>query len=557
MSSFVTRQATPGPSTVDNLSINSRKRSSLDDASDTESHSAKKLRGDALSTKTDKKKRKRKRRKIPVVTSIDSISKSEPPIAVVSRSVPIMGVNESSDRIQETIQPLLDLTTPTAINSRAKETTATAVHGTNINEVERLNAEIATKSALICRHESAMSQIQQNITCQICLDLLYKPYALAPCGHIACYSCLMSWFSRPTEEGADQPPIYLRKKSCPHCRTTVRDTPVEVWAIKNMVNSLGSTGLLVGLPLSPEPVAGSSSGIQTGSVIEPLKKELWKDIFYPHRSSFLSLASREDAGIRDDEDGGVYRCVDCMHEIADGACTHCHRIYRAHGDFEFGDDLEDDDDAPFFDLAFHNHLDDADYDQEDNDYIQDAILDFAYNFPPGFRMPRLSRNRGHVEAAELDDGDDESDSMSGFIDDGEIREMEEEDLGSRNIGEVDRGLDYDDVAGANASEGPNEVVEVSDDEDERPTGPARRRVVNRAQTTINLLSDEENAGKDDADEEENEDYLSDEDSETNDEIYYQDDIYQDDIYPGDDDHPNSDSAYEDGHDDEYGYIYRL
>ncbi|KAJ3719118.1 hypothetical protein DFJ43DRAFT_1042762 [Lentinula guzmanii] len=522
MSSFVTRQATPGPSTVDNLSINSRKRSSLDDASDTESHSAKKLRGDALSTKTDKKKRKRKRRKIPVVTSIDSISKSEPPIAVVSRI-------KLTIRMQS--QPLSDLTTPTAINSRAKETTATAVHGTNINEVERLNAEIATKSALICRHESAMSQIQQNITCQICLDLLYKPYALAPCGHIACYSCLMSWFSRPTEEGADQPPIYLRKKSCPHCRTTVRDTPVEVWAIKNMVNSLGSTGLLVGLPLSPSQ---------------------WLDIFYPHRSSFLSLASREDAGIRDDEDGGVYRCVDCMHEIASGACTHCHRIYRAHGDFEFGDDLEDDDDAPFFDLAFHHHLDDADYDQEDDDYIQDAILDFAYNFPSGFRMPRLSRNRGHVEAAELDDGDDESDSMSGFIDDGEIREMEEEDLGGRNIGEVDRDLDYDDVAGANASEGPNEVVEVSDDEDERPTGPARRRVVNRAQTTINLLSDEEDAGKDDADEEENEDYLSDEDSEANDEIYYQDDIYL-----GDDDNPHSDSAYEDGHDDEYGYIYRL
>lgn len=35
-------------------------------------------------------------------------------------------------------------------------------------------------------------------------------------------------------------------------------------------------------------------------------------------------------GIHDIEDGGVYRCVDCMHEIWDGVCSSCGRVYPGH-----------------------------------------------------------------------------------------------------------------------------------------------------------------------------------------------------------------------------------
>ncbi|KAJ3850386.1 hypothetical protein EV368DRAFT_84573 [Lentinula lateritia] len=566
MSSSVTRQAIPALSTIDTTS---RKRPSLDDVSDAEGRSLKKLRGgDTASTKKHKKKRKKKKKKQPVVASIDSIIKSSAPTTITSsvRSIPAV---ELLDQIKKTSQPPSESAVPAVIYTNANVASLGPASDTSINDIQNLNAELATKSALIRTHENAMSQIQQNITCQICLDLLYKPYALAPCGHIACYSCLMSWFSRPPDEGADtyQPPIYLRKKSCPHCRATVRDPPVEVWAVKNMVNSLVETGLLFEIPPIPmsdgQPVASSSNGRQPGSGTESSKEELWKNIFYPHRDTLLSLASREDAGIRDDEDGGVYRCVDCMHEIAGGSCTNCHRMYRAHDDVDFGDDSEDDEDEQsFLRLAFDDRLEGADYeeeDDEDDDYDEDVFLAYHLALPRrtlGHRA-RVERNRAlDVEISGSDDEENEVDRTDGFIDDSDIQESEEvqEISGDRNVEEVD--LDHDGIGAVNSSQGPSEVIEVTDDEDEDdslgPARPARRRV-NRAQTTINLLSDDEDESI----------HLSDDDSEEIDDDSKYTDIdendvnYQDDIHFGDDDDPDLESAYSVDLDDEQGDIYRF
>ncbi|KAJ3880774.1 hypothetical protein F5051DRAFT_149631 [Lentinula edodes] len=573
MSSSVTRQAIPAPKTIDTTS---RKRPSLDDASDAEGRSLKKLRGgDTATTKKDKKKRKKKKKKQPVVASIDSIIKTNAPTTITS-SVGSMPAVELLDQIKETSQPPSESAVPAAIYTNANVASLVPAPDTSINDTQNLNAELATKSALISTHENAMSQVQQNITCQICLDLLYKPYALAPCGHIACYSCLMSWFSRPPDEGADayQPPIYLRKKSCPHCRATVRDPPVEVWAVKNMVNSLVGTGLLVGIPPIPmsdgQPVASSSNGRQPGSGTEPSKEGLWKNIFYPHRDTLLSLASREDAGIRDDEDGGVYRCIDCMYEITGGFCTNCHRVYRAHRGIDFGDDSEGNEDVePFFRLAFDDRLEGADYeedDEEDDDYYEDVFFDLAYHLPLPRRTlgrrARVERNRAlDVEILGSDSEEDEVDRMDGFIDDdSDIQELEDvqEIPGDRNVEEVD--LDYDGVGAVNSSHGPSEVIEVTDEEDDDDSlGPARpvRRRVNRAQTTINLLSDDEDEG------EEESIHLSDDDSEEIDDDSKYSDIddnevnYQDDIHSGDDDDPDLDSAYLVDLDDEQGDIYRF
>jgi hypothetical protein len=53
-------------------------------------------------------------------------------------------------------------------------------------------------------------------------------------------------------------------------------------------------------------------------------------------------------GMYDAEDGGIYRCIECMNEIWDGVCTGCQRIYPGHQVEDDGEDVDlsgDDDDS--------------------------------------------------------------------------------------------------------------------------------------------------------------------------------------------------------------------
>jgi hypothetical protein len=54
----------------------------------------------------------------------------------------------------------------------------------------------------------------------------------------------------------------------------------------------------------------------------------------------------EEMGMYDAEDGGIYRCIDCMHEIWGGACTGCRRVYAGHEAADGEDGLGGDDDEP-------------------------------------------------------------------------------------------------------------------------------------------------------------------------------------------------------------------
>ena len=91
----------------------------------------------------------------------------------------------------------------------------------------------------------------------------------------------------------------------------------------------------------------------------------WRDIFRPvrQRGPFQGWAvppitnndgegggGLEALGMYDREDGGVYRCIDCMHEIWGGMCSNCHRVYPGHGAGD--DDDEDDEDGSSLDEEF-------------------------------------------------------------------------------------------------------------------------------------------------------------------------------------------------------------
>lgn len=112
---------------------------------------------------------------------------------------------------------------------------------------------------------------------------------------------------------------------------------------------------LVELPVPPPAGAGDDAPTQAVDG----NSDPWRNIFRPvRRHNVLPFVlprldeppggSRlEDMGMYDAEDGGIYRCIECMNEIWDGVCTGCDRLYPGHRVGDDGDDvdLSDDDDS--------------------------------------------------------------------------------------------------------------------------------------------------------------------------------------------------------------------
>ncbi|KAK7053053.1 E3 ubiquitin ligase [Paramarasmius palmivorus] len=451
-----TMEQISGPSTSVLVPSNSsKKRQQSEDISDVPRDN-KRLKVDSPHTNKDKKKRRKKKRKMSIVGEENyARSKSEsslqgtrsvsikPASTRETESAPVEDVGDN----QLPATPGADASAP---NTSSSESSAA---------VNRLTDEVKTQSSLIDRHEKALAGVQQNISCQICLDLLYKPYALAPCGHVACHSCLVSWFTSPQPhdgaiEDAHQPrTFYTRKKTCPHCRAIVRERPVEVWAIKNIVTALAQSGLLTNIP---EPLPPPSE-----SAAENKDKDPWKNIFRPPTKLLDQMYSNdrpltdlpvEDVGMYDAEDGGIYRCLDCMHEIEGGVCSGCERLYPGHEQLE--------DHGPFWDelIGFWGGPPDIDDSESDGSSVHGPYrgINFAEQLRAAFGL-------GGPSDDEDEEGEGEEEDYEGsFIDDGDV----------------------------------GEVIEINDDEDEDEPArlPRRRRI---RPTEVIELSDEESDHTDD------------------------------------------------------------
>ncbi|KAK2460798.1 hypothetical protein APHAL10511_007268 [Amanita phalloides] len=235
--------------------------------------------------------------------------------------------------------------------------------------------------------------------------MLYKPFALAPCGHVACYDCLVRWFTAPAL-GADDENVNRghataagnvvtgnhihKRKTCPICRVRVSERPVEVWDIKNMVNALVRCQLVdIVLSTSAEEISSSSNNDRNGQASGNSALDPWHRIFRPVRNAYgnnrqfnpwwrdwngnenMRPPERvdgplEDVGMYDAEDH-VYRCLDCMHEIWDGRCSACGRGY--HGHPEMGEDEDEDEDG-----------------DEDEDDVIDLDEDYSDNGVYGYGL---------------------------------------------------------------------------------------------------------------------------------------------------------------------------
>ncbi|KAG6914847.1 hypothetical protein DXG01_014979 [Tephrocybe rancida] len=370
MSTRQTPGASSSPQSPLAPSMNSRKRSTSEVDADIEnSRVVKKPKRD------DKKKRKRKKRK-GVVTAAEpearARSKSRSATVATQESahvdaqiVPENAPSQDAQALQETKDPEEGGTSdriPYADKGKgkAREESLPLVIESPEAQIARLQREIDAQRLLLRQHQSHTTQVHQALTCQICLDLLHKPFALAPCGHVVCYPCLVRWFTAPEAAGGphnleEDIPGRARtshshkKKNCPICRTTITERPVEVWGIKGMVTGLTRSGL-VELP-APAPEAEAEPSTSTSddpwrNIFPRANRRLFLDMFEPRppRPPREGGEGLEDMGMYDADDGGIYRCIDCMHEIWRGVCTHCERRYPGHHP---ADDDEDDEALDF------------------------------------------------------------------------------------------------------------------------------------------------------------------------------------------------------------------
>lgn len=386
-----------------------------------------------------------------------------------------------------------------SLNKEANDSEFVALPATVALEtkVKQLTQELATTNDLLLSHQALLNQVQQAITCQICLEFMHKPYALSPCGHLVCYDCLVQWFKAPPPDDRLTIPVTSRKKTCPHCRAVIRNRPIEIWGFKNIVQSVSKSNLVRNQSAAPSDPPENQN----------YNADPWANIFprIPHGGDDVHNPARgEDVGMLDIEDGGIYRCLTCMHEIWNGVCTGCGCEYPGHRHHEDDDDVDlgylvDDPSAEEVDMDddpgwMGLEVGDAD-DVDEADYGTQL---FPWHFLADYglmigAMPIFDEDEDgeDVEAEgiyeyEEDDGSDDEEYEGSFIDDEDadrprIYELsDDEDAERPRIYEI-----FDDA------DGHDQLLEghsYPEEEEEDPVPLPSRRIRNR---TIVVPSDDD------------------------------------------------------------------
>ncbi|EJD07669.1 uncharacterized protein FOMMEDRAFT_16297 [Fomitiporia mediterranea MF3/22] len=127
------------------------------------------------------------------------------------------------------------------------------------------------------KSEDQLNLVQENLQCQICLEVLSKPHTLVPCGHVFCQGCLQSWFRTGRQPGEDDDdrervPTIFRIKTCPCCRSLIQIRPVPLFILKNVLSAFATENQTENITPDEEP---------------------WKDIF-PSEADLLDDVSDSD-----------------------------------------------------------------------------------------------------------------------------------------------------------------------------------------------------------------------------------------------------------------------
>ncbi|KAG6841452.1 hypothetical protein C0991_010877 [Blastosporella zonata] len=175
-------------------------------------------------------------------------------------------------------------------------------------EFERMKKEIeAWKKAAADNKKQAKKQaklittIESSLQCQICMDIIHRPYALSPCGHILCLLCLQEWFRKapsgahddhmnPNEFEDDRNFILNRSKSCPCCRAVITRRPIPIFLVKAIATAFSNHKAAAAAPIASERSP------------TPTDDDPWKGFFYASDDD----ADDADDGFDEESDDEVY-----------------------------------------------------------------------------------------------------------------------------------------------------------------------------------------------------------------------------------------------------------
>jgi hypothetical protein len=245
-----------------------------------------------------------------------------------------------------------------------------------------------------CHHEQSLRAIhtdldsmRQLITCSVCQRFMYEPYALS-CGHTYCYSCLAEWMGKN------------HKKSCPDCRTHVKQEPTPAYLIKEMVLIFVNRTQL--LPDGETSEEHHLLAKEEKAIVDKDRADTDARQGGLFKGSFSRPAARPLIAVHDSDDH-VDRCPSCLHEVEDGWCLTCHlRVRSSYADPDESDDSDGTD-----------HTDMGD----ETDLSEEMELDVeARNMTREFFGP----GGLHVYSDEEDSGEDLDQDLSGFIEE-EVR----------------------------------------------------------------------------------------------------------------------------------------
>ncbi|KAI0757411.1 hypothetical protein C8Q80DRAFT_1133487 [Daedaleopsis nitida] len=176
---------------------------------------------------------------------------------------------------------------------RAELTTTSETQRTQSLEMEKLKTHTKKSDDLV-------ATIESNLTCQICMEILLRPYGLSPCGHVLCMNCLLGWFkAAPAGEDEmvddDYPDAILyRKKTCPCCRAVVQSRPIQLFLVKSLASAVEKSKAVAGTARPSPP---------------PDTEDPWAGIFRDPEDYWSTDEDEEDddeEDDEDDEDGEIY-----------------------------------------------------------------------------------------------------------------------------------------------------------------------------------------------------------------------------------------------------------
>ncbi|KAI9650144.1 E3 ubiquitin ligase [Ciborinia camelliae] len=356
--------------------------------------------------------------------------------------------------------------------SRSRETTPAAIKVETVIKVEddepaQSDAQLATK------YKEDLIGMRRSLTCSICDQLLYEPWTLQ-CGHTYCYSCLCQWFI-PNK----------RKKTCPECRTAVKQIPAPAFIVKHMVEIFINRGQL--MPHDETVEQHKVKNAEETQMVENDKNS-------PEGLFRGSFPLRHGELWRDEADG-VMRCPSCGHEHEGGpTCETCGAEFDDIYDFS---DMSDDGELSDIEVGYDDEDDDNGGLEAELQIGVDAIANMVHgrgiNYQDGIiGGPRQFLHHYHTHhhhhSFSIDDTTDDSEDISNQ----DNSEDEDEDAGSlEDFIAPDEGDDDDNGESNTPPRQLNQrvVTIISDDDDSEDEGGAITNRLRRPRTGWTRTSD--------------------------------------------------------------------